>query len=115
MEIGNLAADKDYRGHHHDDHLNAEQHFHGNHDENIHEHHHDGGRKDERMIVLTGAGPKAELLASNGTMSTDGHGVFQDNIGVLRQSEVERNVRNVLHTNFGEASFPRLVPVISYL
>ena len=115
MEIGNLAADKDYRGHHHDDHLNADQHSHGNHDQNIHEHHHDGGGKDGRMMNLTDAGPKAELLASNSTMSTDARGVFHDKIGVLRQSEVERNVRNVLHANFGEASFPRLVAVISYL
>jgi hypothetical protein len=118
MEIMKLAADKDH-GHHHDDHLNTDQHSHGDRDENTHEHHHDVGGKDERLKDLTNAGSKVELFASDdtmspgGTMPKDGHGVFHDNIGILRQSEVERVVRYVLDAH--EASFSRLVAVISYL
>lgn len=114
MEIENLVTDKDYFGHHHDDRLKTDLHSHGHHDENTNEHHHDVGGKAERLKDLTSAGPKVELSASDGimspggTMSQDGHGVFHHNIGILRQSEVERIVRYVLHANFHEASFPDL-------
>ncbi|KAG0587956.1 hypothetical protein KC19_2G204300 [Ceratodon purpureus] len=109
MEIENLAADRDSHGRHGDYHVNKNQPSSGHHDENTHEHHHDNEGNDERLRDLTGTGPKAELLASDdtkspgGTMSMNGHGVFHDNIGILRQSEVERIVRYVLHANFREA------------
>lgn len=60
------------------------------------------------MKDLTGVGPKAELFAWDDTTPKDGHEAFHDNVGTLRQSEVERDVRNVLHANFSEASFSRL-------
>lgn len=120
LEVESVAADR----HRYDDHLHRDQHSPGHHhDENTlgrhHVHDHDKsaggdvGEEDEHMRDLTGVGSKAEHFAWDGTMSKDGHEAFHDNVGTLRQSEVERCVRNVLHANFREASFSRLVAVIS--